>query len=83
MDEEEEEKHPIFCPVCGSVGCVIDHEAKTEEILKFAQEHRNDYQDTDTCNLCGEEILDLELGAIVSPFGECCGDCVNEIKGAK
>lgn len=63
-EEEEEEKHQMFCPVCGSVGCVIDHEERT-------------------CNLCGDEILDLELGAIVSPFGECCGDCVNEIKGAK
>lgn len=93
--EEEEEKHPIYCPVCGSVGCVIDHDQDTNNVCARCEEvlesetalnyHKEFYceEKERTCNLCGDEILDLELGAIVSPFGECCGKCVNEIKGAK
>ena len=35
------------------------------------------------CQLCGNEIKDLNAGRIVAPFGEACGDCVQEIQTIK
>ena len=35
------------------------------------------------CQICGNEIKDLNAGRIVAPFGEACGDCVQEIQTIK
>ena len=35
------------------------------------------------CQLCNNEIKDLNAGRIVAPFGEVCGDCVQEIQTIK
>lgn len=32
------------------------------------------------CQLCGEVIADLSKGAIVEPWGETCGNCIDDIK---
>lgn len=32
------------------------------------------------CQLCGEDIGDITKGAIVSPWGETCGTCLDQIK---
>lgn len=32
------------------------------------------------CNCCGNPITDRERGAFVLPFGNVCGDCVDDFK---
>lgn len=32
------------------------------------------------CQLCGNIIEDITKGAIVLPWGETCGDCLDDIK---
>ena len=33
------------------------------------------------CQLCGNIIKDIAKGAIVLPWGETCGDCMDNIRG--
>jgi hypothetical protein len=32
------------------------------------------------CNLCGEVITDITKGAVILPWGDTCGNCVDDIK---
>lgn len=32
------------------------------------------------CQLCGEKITDITKGAIMLPWGETCGNCLDDIK---
>jgi hypothetical protein len=59
------------------------HNPKEGEVLSYKSEGIETLSVNPDCQLCGNEIKDLEAGGIVLPWGDTCGDCINKIKENK
>jgi hypothetical protein len=59
------------------------HNPKEEEVISYKSEGIETFLVNPDCQLCGNEIQDLEAGGIVPAWGDTCGDCINKIKENK